>query len=254
MGKSKTSPLSKTASVIGAGGAGKIQLTASQKDYVLATGGSPDEVIANAEKLMSQKTKKPEEKSSADYHELSSAEFDAMEKEHTAYLKTIDKEYLKHISDYTGDEYQIMNIVSDKGADGALAFFKENGIHTDTALHTLKAYEKKVKSVEKTLKNAPELKQDTVLFRGINHGDPWYNLKEGDTGVFANSKSSSPKKGAIVISKPMMVEMRLKKGTHAGAYIAPISHYNNEMEFLLRKGLKYKVVSKVGSKMVMEVE
>jgi hypothetical protein len=76
--------------------------------------------------------------------------------------------------------------------------------------------------------------------------------KVGSSYTIPTFVSTSIDKDNEILGDGFRIEMRIKKGT-TGMYIGDLSRHKTEREFLLGRGLNYKVVEKTKNIMIVEV-
>jgi hypothetical protein len=169
-----------------------------------------------------------------------------------------DSDYLRSLNDsdrfaverYTGGSYSAMNDYFRKGISG--------GVSTD----------KKALAVKKVLDDAPELMENTILFRhdGLgtvrhlfnddarNLADKAVNaasaealieLKKLITNATFTEKgflSTSYAKGVFTQDRGLEVQLYMPKGFNRGLFVEEVSNFSNEREFVIGQGQKFKVV------------
>ena len=91
--------------------------------------------------------------------------------------------------------------------------------------------------------------QDTVFTRTVSSNDSVAKLKKGDTYKTENRQLVST--GTSTSTTGKTVEYRFAKGSKVGLYIAGIKK-NLDTDFLLKKGLKGKVLYTTDDKIVIE--
>lgn len=147
------------------------------------------------------------------------------------------------INDYSGVYFDDMNLMADVGFD-EYAKIKNVNPNYKASVDYANKMKKDVDALQKALSDAPKLKYDTILNRSMNSNHYMNDLKVGDVGKTKNFLSTTANDKNIY-NYESDVEFRVKAGTKAGVYLSSLSKMPQESEFLLAKGLDYKVLSKV---------
>lgn len=94
-------------------------------------------------------------------------------------------------------------------------------------------------SLDKTFKTAPTVPENIIAYRGVA-AEAFAGLKPGDK--FIDKGFVSTTLNPDEMRPGIKVEMRIPKGTK-GIYVEKISAVSSEMELLLNRGTKFKLVS-----------
>ena len=104
-------------------------------------------------------------------------------------------------------------------------------------------------TLKKLLDNAPSLVYNTDLRRTMTLNHPMNKLKVGDKGKTKSFLSSSgDERWYSYGGKQSTILFKAKKGKKVGLYLGTKSYNPNEAEFLINKGVPYKVKSKKPNK------
>lgn len=172
---------------------------------------------------------------------------DKMIKDHTEWLKTLDDKERKAIRTYTSNDYAYINkaLRNDKVKDSE---FKDD-----------------IKTLKKTLSNAPPLTKNITVTRGItNKGlEPMFGKEIGEIVMDALRGSRTSEalalkrlENAIITDKAFMsssyvkggwsgdiqVDIKLPKGYKNGAFVESLSEFSSEREYLVNAGTKLRIV------------
>jgi hypothetical protein len=111
-------------------------------------------------------------------------------------------------------------------------------------------YDRQNKRLDRIIKKF-KLKKDIITYRGTDasHYTDWEMDKTYTLPAFI---STSIDKNNEIVNPDFIIEMRIKKGTR-GMYIGSLSKHEEEDEFLLGRGLNYRVIEKTKNNMVLEV-
>lgn len=111
-------------------------------------------------------------------------------------------------------------------------------------------YEKCVKDFDAALKKYP-LDENILIWRGVTpeHYEDWEIGKEYSVPIY---QSCAVLKNSAWSGKGMTIKIRVPKGT-PGAYIDGHGSNPKEEEYVLTRGLKYKVLDKTEKIMELEV-
>jgi hypothetical protein len=103
-----------------------------------------------------------------------------------------------------------------------------------------------------TLIRGYRLDRDIITYRGTEakYYSGWETGKSYRSPAFIST--TIDKDNELVKYNEMRIEMRIRKGTN-GMYVGDLSAHEKENEFLLGRGLNYKVIEKTGNSMLLEV-
>lgn len=161
-----------------------------------------------------------------DYSEV--PDFNEDRREYSYYLRNETSETIQSVVRYTGSEYISIN----RGLSGVEKLSNET--------------KASIKNIDLFLSKTDGLKQNSIFYRlelSLYHK----NWKIGDTVTTKIFSSTSIDKMFVegsVQSKSDVLKFYARKGSKCGAYISPISLYNeDENEFLMKRNLKFKIIS-----------
>lgn len=168
------------------------------------------------------------------------------QKDLTAASKTLHSDYLKWGQKLEPDELTALR--SYKGA----GFAPMNG-HLRGS-YNIDSMMPSIRALDAALGRA-KAKRPVTVYRGVRKGTAWDAAQIGDVVADAGFMSTTinPATASSFSGGGVVIEIRLPKGYTGGAYVHEIpTLHHQEYEFLLRPGAPFKVVSRTGSRVVLE--
>lgn len=153
-------------------------------------------------------------------------DFNENRREYENYLRHETSETIQSVVRYTGSEYLSIN----RGLSGVEKLSNET--------------KASIKNIDLFLSKTDGLKQNSIFYRAelsVYHK----NWKIGDTVTTKIFSSTSIDRRFVdsVQSKSDVLKFYARKGSKCGAFISPISFYKDENEFLMKRNLKFKIIS-----------
>jgi hypothetical protein len=178
---------------------------------------SPSELDAMLAKADAALAKVDQRKGGAISNEEATAAF-------KPWIANLQGEQRRAVNDYTGDGYRPMNKLL---RDTAEKFDPARESDVTRAINL----------VDQALAQAPALERDITVYRGSNWNIPADAVEVIDYGYQSTSILPS---GAFGGSTRW--EITVKAGSRMGAYVRDVSNVRSEYEFLLRRGVKLKII------------
>ena len=164
-------------------------------------------------------------------------------------IDTLRRESEDWIALLSDKEKEMINLYTGKREEKRPKFYER----VNQMLRGLIPKEKSLQENANVISNAllkNRLKHDIVVYRNVD-GDFFKNLQVGDKYTDNGFVSTSvTKNGAL--NKDFELTIFVPKGSK-GAYIESLSNYKKQREFLLDKSTKFRVISKSGNSIVVEV-
>jgi hypothetical protein len=150
--------------------------------------------------------------------------------------------------------YQVYAAATPESQEALKAYTRNGFSDMNNMLYGNTSYDdiidKEVKNLDTIIKDY-KLDQHIITYRGTESGY-YAGWKAGSSYTLPAFVSTSIDKDNEILGDDFRMELRIKKGT-TGMYIGDLSRHKTEREFLLGRGLTYKVVKKTKNTMIVEV-